>query len=133
MEQGQGCQGWHEHDPDGWHRPAQPAQVKVERRDQTRVEVSVQTGADGLLVLGDPWYPQWRIEVDGRPAELLRADPALRGVRVPAGSHRVVFTYEDRALQAGLIVSLLTAAALAGLWWWRRRRGRTFRNVTSAP
>ncbi|HEV2871923.1 MAG TPA: hypothetical protein VG409_10935, partial [Actinomycetota bacterium] len=38
---------------------------------------------------------------------------------------------QDRALQAGLIVSSLAAAALAGLWW--RRRGRTFRNVTSAP
>ena len=28
--------------------------------------------------------------------------------------------------------AVLTAAALAGLWWWRRR-GRTFRNVASAP
>ena len=115
----------------GLARPDSPAQVRVERRDQTRVEMSVRTSADGLLVLGDPWYPQWRVEVDGRPAELLRADHAFRGVRVPAGSHRVVFTYEDRALQAGLAVSLLTAA-LTGLWW-RRRRGRTFRNVTSAP
>ena len=70
----------------GLAEPDRPAQVRVERRDQTRVEVSVQTGADGLLVLGDPWYPQWRVEVDGRPAELLRADHAFRGVRVPAGS-----------------------------------------------
>ena len=83
---------------DGLARPAQPAQVRVERRDQTRVEV------------------------DGRPAELLRADHAFRGVRVPAGSHRVVFTYQDRALQAGLLLSSLTVCALAGLWWWRRRR-----------
>jgi Bacterial membrane protein YfhO len=107
---------------DGLARPAQPAQVRVERRDHTRVEVSVQTGTDGLLVLGDPWYPQWRVEVDGRPAELLRVDHAFRGVRVPAGSHRVVFTYQDRALQAGLLVSALTVSALAGLWWRRRPR-----------
>jgi hypothetical protein len=73
---------------DGLARPAQPAQVKVERRDQTRVEVSVQTGADGLLVLGDPWYPQWRVEVDGRPAELLRVDHAFCGVRVPPAATR---------------------------------------------
>ncbi|HSK37133.1 MAG TPA: YfhO family protein, partial [Actinomycetota bacterium] len=104
----------------GLARPARPAQDKVERRDQTRVEVSVQTGADGLLVLGDPWYPQWRVEVDGRPAELLRVDHAFRGVRVPAGSHQVVFTYQDRALQAGLLLSAFTAAALVMLWLWRR-------------
>jgi uncharacterized membrane protein YfhO len=96
--------------------------------------VSVRTDTDGLLVLGDPWYPQWRVEVDGRPAELLRVDHAFRGVRVPAGSHRVVFTYQDRALQAGLVVSSLTVLGLAGLWWWRRRRGRAaFRTTTSSP
>jgi hypothetical protein len=102
-------------------RPATPATVRIDRRDQTRVRVSVRTGGDGLLVLADPWYPQWR--VDGRPAELLRVDHALRGVRVPAGDHQVVFTYQDRALQAGLTVSAAALAGLAGLWWWRRRQG----------
>jgi len=105
----------------GLARPAQPAAVRVERREQTRVQVSVQTERDGLLVLGDPWYPQWRVEVDGRPAELLRVDHAFRGVRVSAGHHRVVFTYQDRALQAGLATSTITALGLAGFWGWRRR------------
>ena len=102
-------------------KPTTSPDVQVVERDQTRVEVSVRTQRDGLLVLGDPWYPQWRVEVDGRPAELLRVDHAFRGVRVPAGDHRVVFTYQDRALQAGLALSCLTALGLAGLWRWRRR------------
>jgi uncharacterized membrane protein YfhO len=118
---------------DGLGRPAGSAEVRVEAREQTRVEVSVRGDADGLLVLGDPWYPQWRVEVDGRPAELLRVDHAFRGVRVPAGSHRVVFTYQDRALQAGLAVSSAAVLALAGLWWWRRRLDPAFRIVSSAP
>jgi hypothetical protein len=105
----------------GLARPARPGEVRVERREQTRVQVAVRSDGDGLLVLGDPWYPQWRVEVDGRPAELLRVDHALRGVRVPTGSHRVVFTYQDRALQAGLGLSVLTILGLAGLWLWRRR------------
>jgi hypothetical protein len=102
-------------------KPTTSPDVQVVERDQTRVQVSVRTQRDGLLVLGDPWYPQWRVEVDGRPAELLRVDHAFRGVRVPAGDHRVVFTYQDRALQAGLALSTLTAAALVTLWLWRRR------------
>jgi uncharacterized membrane protein YfhO len=103
--------------------PSRPAEVRVEARAHTRVEVSVRGDAGGLLVLGDPWYPQWRVEVDGRPAELLRVDHAFRGVRVPAGEHRVVFTYQDRALRAGLVVSALAVLGLAGLWD-RRRRAR---------
>jgi Bacterial membrane protein YfhO len=106
----------------GLRRPATPATVQVIRRDQTRVQVSVRTGGDGLLVLADPWYPQWRVTIDGRPAELLRVDHALRGVRVPTGDHQVVFTYQDRALQLGLALSGLTVVGLAALWWWRRRR-----------
>ena len=102
-------------------KPNRPPAVEMRTRDQTRVEVEVQTAAEGLLVLADPWYPQWKVSVDGRPAELLRVDHAFRGVRVPAGNHRVVFSYEDRALQAGLVVSVVSALGLAGLWLWRRR------------
>ena len=114
-------------------KPTTSPDVQVVERHQTRVQVSVRTQRDGLLVLGDPWYPQWRVEVDGRPAELLRVDHAFRGVRVPAGDHRVVFSYQDRALQAGLALSCVTALGLAGLWWWRRRRDQAFRIVSSAP
>jgi hypothetical protein len=103
-------------------QPRTPPAVEIRNTAQTRVEVEAQTAADGLLVLADPWYPQWQVTVDGRPAELLRVDHALRGVRVPAGSHRVVFTYEDRALQVGLVISAVSVLGLAGLWLWRRRR-----------
>ena len=101
--------------------PTNPPAVEVTSREQTRVEVGVQSAAAGLLVLADPWYPQWTVTIDGRPAELLRVDHAFRGVRVPAGTHRVVFSYEDRALQVGLVVSAMTVLGLTGLWLWRRR------------
>ena len=58
-------------------RPAD-VQVRPARPDPGRG--SVRTDAVGLLVLADPWYPQWRVDVDGQPAELLRADHAFRGV-----------------------------------------------------
>jgi hypothetical protein len=101
--------------------PSTPPAVELGNRDQTRVEVGVDSAADGLLVLADPWYPQWRVTVDGRPAALLRVDHAFRGVRVPAGTHRVVFSYEDRALQVGLVVTAVSVLGLTGLWLWRRR------------
>jgi hypothetical protein len=115
---------------EGLARPRTPPAVRIQEREQTRVRVSVRSDGDGLLVLGDPWYPQWRVRVDGRPAELLRVDHAFRGVRVPAGSHEVVFTYEDRALRLGVALAVATGLALAGAWAWRRR---TFRGGAPAP
>jgi hypothetical protein len=113
----------------GLARPSTPPEVRVRQREQTRVRVSVRTAGDGLLVLADPWYPQWRVRVDGRPAELLRVDHAFRGVRVPAGSHEVVFTYEDRAMRLGAGLAVATCLALAGVVAWRR----VLRRAVPAP
>jgi Bacterial membrane protein YfhO len=109
---------------EGLSPPATAPQVRLARRDQTRVQVAVSTATDGLLVLADPWYPQWRVTVDGKPAELLRVDHTLRGVRVPAGSHQVVFAYQDRALWLGSGLTAATCLGLAALWAVRRRRAR---------
>ena len=42
-------------------------------------------------------------------------------MRVPAGDHEVVFTYEDRAMQLGAGLAVATCLALAGVLVWRRR------------
>jgi hypothetical protein len=105
-------------------QPATKPVVNVVDRDYSKVAVSVQTPTDGVLVLPDPHYPQWGVKVDGKPAKLLEVDHAFRGVKVPAGSHRVVFTYQDRAMQLGAVLSLLTCLGLLGGWLWLRRSRR---------
>jgi hypothetical protein len=79
-----------------------------------------------LLVLTDVHYPGWKATVDGRPAAIERVNYLMRGVRVPAGRHRVELRYEPSSWPIGWAVSLLAtvavaAAALVGL---RRRRAR---------
>jgi glycosyltransferase involved in cell wall biosynthesis len=103
-------------------RPATPPVVRTTRVEHASVEVSVRTAASGLLVLADPWAPAWRVTVDGRPAELLRTDHAFRGVWLPAGDHTVRFAYEDRLLQLGAWLALVTVVGLLAGWVLRRRR-----------
>jgi hypothetical protein len=59
-----------------------------------RVEVEVESVRPGVLILHEPYYPGWFVEVDGEPARLLRANVLFRGVEVSDGTHRVVFSYE---------------------------------------
>ena len=70
------------------------------------VVLSVATDRPGLLVLHDLYYPGWEATVDGKATPVLRANLLFRGVEVPAGEHRVEFTF--RPLSAR---NLLTAAA----------------------
>lgn len=87
--------------------------VRDARVGNTTVSASVTATAPALVVLSDPWYPQWHVYVDGKKAELLRVDHAFRGVRVEAGTHTVTFKYEDSAHVRGVVLALLTILGLA--------------------
>ena len=88
---------------------------------ETPDEVVVETRADGpgWLVLLDSWYPGWRVEIDGVPAPLRRADYDFRAVAVPAGRATVRFSYAPLSFRIGLALAALAALALAAAW--RRR------------
>ena len=77
-----------------------------------RVVVDATTPRAGELVLTDLHYPGWKVRVDGEPADMHRVDYLLRGTTLPAGRHRVEFSYEPASFRIGWIVSLV---ALAGL------------------
>jgi hypothetical protein len=63
-----------------------------------RVEVEVDSVQPGVLVLHEAYYPGWFVEVDGRPARMLRANVLFRGVEVSEGRHNVVFRFQPFAL-----------------------------------
>jgi hypothetical protein len=62
-----------------------------------RVDVEVAGVRAGMLVLHDLYYPGWIAAVDGRVQPIVPIRRLFRGVRVPAGRHRVVFRFEPLA------------------------------------
>ncbi len=110
--------------------PGGSAHVVAERN--SRVTLSATLPRRGVVLLDDAWAPGWSVTVDGRPARALQADMVLRGVVVPAGTHRVVWSYRVPGLRAGAALSLLGLLIAAGWGGWlfvRRRRtpaGRRF-------
>ncbi len=63
----------------------------------TDVTVAIDSPSPALLVLTDVWHPWWRADVDGAPADILKADVLFRAVAVPAGRHVVRFTFHPFA------------------------------------
>ncbi len=88
-----------------------------------RVTIHAILDAPGYLVLADTWHPGWRATVDGRPADLLRANYAFRAVRLEAGEHVVEMDYRPASVLVGATLSLTALAVLvAGLLLTRRIR-----------
>ena len=106
---------WLEKDPGLRLGPVKGASATITRYRLNDVTVEVETPGPGLLRLADLWYPDWVATVDGRPAQILKADYLLRAVPVPAGKHRVDFHFRSRAVRQGVMLSLASLTAVLGL------------------
>jgi hypothetical protein len=88
------------------------ASLALRERRPGRVALDARLPAAGVLVLFDSWESGWQASVDGRRAEVERADGAFRAVRLTQGSHRVELDYRPRGVREG---AGLGAAGLLGL------------------
>jgi hypothetical protein len=91
-----------------------------------QVTIAAHAERPSELVLSDTYYPGWQVTVNGRPARISRVDYLLRGVAVPAGTDRIVFTYQPSSFRRGLILSLGAALVIvvALAIGFRRRKNR---------
>ena len=100
--------------------------AKIVSYKPNRVELATQSSVGGILMLNDRYDPKWEVFVDNKAESLLRCNGVMRGVRVPAGDHKVVFLYRPQwpyfaANAAGTGTLFLWGIALL----WIRRRTRT--------
>jgi uncharacterized membrane protein YfhO len=67
--------------------------------------LEVEASGPAVLVVVEAFSPGWQATVDGRRAEILRANLLFRAVPVPAGRHRVALVYRPRAALVGIALS----------------------------
>jgi hypothetical protein len=101
---------------------AGPSQVEWIERLPARLELEVESGSPGILVLSEIYHPYWSASVDGRPVELLQVDVALRGVPVGVGSQRIAMEFRDPVLATGRWGTVAGLVLLAGAFFGTRRR-----------
>ena len=93
-----------------------------------RLELTVQSTSNALLVVADNWYPAWKATVDGIDTPVLRAYHTLRAVPVGPGEHEVVMWYDPGRLRGGMLTSVfgllvLLAVVVVSVLRDRRRVG----------
>ena len=106
---------------------AQDGRAEITRYEPNRVNLQTinRSGGNSILVLSENDYPGWHVYIDGKSAEVLRVNYALRGVVIPTGEHSVSFVYRPWSVMGGLLLSLVTATALIVLSVGRKKVSAT--------
>jgi hypothetical protein len=94
--------------------------VTVERYAPENIALTVNTPADGILVISEWDYPGWQAAVNGKKVDLWRVNAGLRGLPLQAGEYHIEMTYRPLSVTLGAIIStvsaLLLVAAGSGLF-----------------
>ena len=89
--------------------------ARILRAEPDELVLEVIAERPGLLFVSEIWHPSWLATVNGEPAEVLRANVAFRGVRVPEGTHELRFRYSAAEFRLGFGLSALGLLLAAGI------------------
>ena len=94
----------------------------------------VKSSTGGIVVFSEVYYPGWTATIDGNPAEVGRVDYVLRGIQMPAGSHKVEMMFYPKSVDntetvAYIAYLLLFATIAAGVFFeWKKRRTKEIKD-----
>jgi hypothetical protein len=71
----------------------QPPAVRIQRYENTQIDIEVETVEPGFVVLNDIWHPWWFATINGQSAAILKANVLFRAVAVAPGRHTIRFEF----------------------------------------
>ncbi|HSP94305.1 MAG TPA: YfhO family protein [Thermoanaerobaculia bacterium] len=89
--------------------------IVLRQRLPTRWDFEISPASAGEFLLANPYFPGWRVSVDGNPVHLDLPAGAPIAFPVPAGQHRVRIDYRPQSLDWGMAAMFCSLAALLAL------------------
>ena len=94
-------------------QPDTTAQVTLTGYEANSLSYEVNSQKGGVVVFSEIYYPGWTCTIDGAKAEIARADYVLRAIRIPAGKHTVVMTFDPQTVHITEAIAYGALAVLA--------------------
>ena len=109
------------------------ATIVLEEYRPNRLTYKSKADKEQLAVFSEVYYqPGWKATVDGKEVPHFRADWILRGMRVPAGEHTIVFEFRPSGYVTAAYVSsyssflilllLIAAIGWSGWKYWKKSK-----------
>ena len=86
------------------------ATITVMEQNPNYLKYETQSEANGFAVFSEIYYPKgWVALIDGKEAEIVRANYVLRALAIPAGKHTVEFSFKPDAYVIGNKVTMVSS------------------------
>lgn len=113
------------------------AKAQVSSYDIHNITIEAEASGNNLLFVSEVFYPDWKVYIDGQPAEILKANYLFRGVVVPKGKHKIEFKFEPQTYYTGKNISMATnfvlvaifVVAIGGIFLKRRKSAENTEKV----
>ena len=83
--------------------------------ENTFLEGTILCDRDGLLYTSIPQNGNWKVQVDGKDAEITLVGECMIGVNLTEGKHTVSFIYENAAFKLGCVITMVSTVIFAVL------------------
>lgn len=106
---------------------ARSGQIKMTAYQPNRLEYEYTADSEAFAVFSEVYYPEgWTATIDEQPAKFVRVNYILRGMELPQGKHKIVFTFQSKAYQTGSLITmiscvlvLLLSIGILGFTFWK--------------
>lgn len=102
-------------------QPSKNGAINLTSYTPNKLEYAYETEGDQIAVFSEIWYGPdkgWNAYVDGKPADHIRVNYLLRGMKVPGGKHTITFEFRPASYYTGEWISLICSLLLLGLLGW---------------
>lgn len=93
-------------------------EAKITKYTPNKIEISVNKGSGGTLLLADTYYPGWKAYLNNKELKITKCQDIFRCVEIDQDSGNLVFSYEPKSFWAGLKISLLSVIATLTILWF---------------
>ena len=120
---------------DGFRPAAEGSSIKLTNYAPDVLTYKSQSSANGTVVFSEIYYPYgWKAYIDGKPADIFRANYLLRAMNIPAGNHDIRMEFRPDSVRKGntiatIFIVIMYATVLGVIAGALIRRGRQHKSA----
>ncbi len=96
--------------------------AKIVLFNPDKIKISTHTASSQFMTLMQHDYPGWNVTIDGKRVHHYTSDYMFITVLLPAGSHNIEYSFENKSVSAGLIISVVSMLLSLALLVAKRKK-----------